>query len=587
MSGEPSGRAPAEPESAEASCASPDVAGPESVGAAGVEPELAGVSCAGPDAVGRELAEVSGAEPEPESESVGATGVEPELVELSGVGAGSAEVPCAESEVVEVAGDEGHGGERVGGRGGELGAFHRMVARLRALPVDDPVRLEAEQVAASFARDGRRRRKSARNARHRQADARVRAATATGSPARREDAALPGADPSPGAPAYYTRPRRCYVCKGTYRQVDGFYHLLCPGCAADNAARRALRTDLRGRRALLTGGRVKIGFQLALMLLRDGAETMVTSRFPADTVRRFRRVPGSAEWLDRLTVIGIDLRDPRQVLGLCEDLRRDGRPLDILVNNAAQTVRRPAEAYAPLVAGERTGVPPGVRLRQAPGFRPERPSAPLPAGALAPLPSATPAGAEPAARAGQSPVPGAAPDEGADPLLDEAGLLPDPAAANSWSARLGELDGAEVLETQLVNAVAPLLLCDRLLPLLLASPYPRRYVVNVSAVEGRFAVRNKTAGHPHTNMAKAALNMLTRTSGPHLAGHGVHMCAVDTGWITDENPSPAKARRAAAGFRTPLDVVDGASRLYDPIVRGEAGAPLAGVFLKDYAEAAW
>ncbi|MFG7943633.1 SDR family NAD(P)-dependent oxidoreductase [Streptomyces cacaoi] len=468
-----------------------------------------------------------------------------------------------------------------------MGAFHRMVARLRALPVDDPVRLEAEQVAASFARDGRRRRKSARNARHRQADARVRAATATGSPARREDAALPGADPSPGAPAYYTRPRRCYVCKGTYRQVDGFYHLLCPGCAADNAARRALRTDLRGRRALLTGGRVKIGFQLALMLLRDGAETMVTSRFPADTVRRFRRVPGSAEWLDRLTVIGIDLRDPRQVLGLCEDLRRDGRPLDILVNNAAQTVRRPAEAYAPLVAGERTGVPPGVRLRQAPGFRPERPSGPLPAGALAPLPSATPAGAEPAARAGQSPVPGAAPDEGADPLLDEAGLLPDPAAVNSWSARLGELDGAEVLETQLVNAVAPLLLCDRLLPLLLASPYPRRYVVNVSAVEGRFAVRNKTAGHPHTNMAKAALNMLTRTSGPHLAGHGVHMCAVDTGWITDENPSPAKARRAAAGFRTPLDVVDGAARLYDPIVRGEAGAPLAGVFLKDYAEAAW
>ncbi|WP_141275705.1 SDR family NAD(P)-dependent oxidoreductase [Streptomyces cacaoi] len=462
-----------------------------------------------------------------------------------------------------------------------------MVARLRALPVDDPVRLEAEQVAASFARDGRRRRKSARNARHRQADAQVRAATATGSPARREDAALPGADPSPGAPAYYTRPRRCYVCKGTYRQVDGFYHLLCPGCAADNAARRALRTDLRGRRALLTGGRVKIGFQLALMLLRDGAETMVTSRFPADTVRRFRRVPGSAEWLDRLTVIGIDLRDPRQVLGLCEDLRRDGRPLDILVNNAAQTVRRPGEAYAPLVAGERTGVPPGVRLRQAPGFRPERPSAPLPAGALAPLPSATPAGAEPAARAGQSPVPGAAPDEGAGPLLDEAGLLPDPAAANSWSARLGELDGAEVLETQLVNAVAPLLLCDRLLPLLLASPYPRRYVVNVSAVEGRFAVRNKTAGHPHTNMAKAALNMLTRTSGPHLAGHGVHMCAVDTGWITDENPSPAKIRRAAAGFRTPLDVVDGAARLYDPIVRGEAGAPLAGVFLKDYAEAAW
>jgi NAD(P)-dependent dehydrogenase (short-subunit alcohol dehydrogenase family) len=126
-----------------------------------------------------------------------------------------------------------------------------------------------------------------------------------------------------------------------------------------------------------------------------------------------------------------------------------------------------------------------------------------------------------------------------------------------------------------------------LLPLLLASPHPRRYVVNVSAVEGRFAVRNKTSGHPHTNMAKAALNMLTRTSGPELAERGVFMCSVDTGWITDENPAPSSARLAEAGFRTPLDVVDGAARVYDPIVRGEAGTPFAGVFLKDYREAAW
>ncbi|GAA4994114.1 hypothetical protein GCM10025734_23840 [Kitasatospora paranensis] len=153
--------------------------------------------------------------------------------------------------------------------------------------------------------------------------------------------------------------------------------------------------------------------------------------------------------------------------------------------------------------------------------------------------------------------------------------------------RLGSLDPAEVLETQLVNALAPALLCDRLLPLLLASPRPRRYIVNVSAVEGRFAVRNKTVRHPHTNMAKAALNMLTRTSASDLARQGVHMCAVDTGWITDENPAPVKARTAAAGFRPPLDVVDGAARIYDPIVRGEAGAPVSGVFLKDYCEAAW
>lgn len=434
----------------------------------------------------------------------------------------------------------------------ELASFHRMVGRLRELPVDDPVRLRAEQVAASFARDGRLRRRKARGAETAAADAGTMAATATGAPDRREDAPLAVA----GDAGVFRKPRPCYVCKSSYRQVDAFYHRLCPRCAADNTTRRALTTDLDGRRVLLTGGRVKIGFQLALMMLRDGAELLVTSRFPHDTVRRFQAAPGSDRWLDRLTVIAVDLRDPRQVLGLCEELCGEGRPLDILVNNAAQTVRRPPESYALLAAGERDALPEGAR--RAPGFTSTR----MLQGGAASLPVAL-------------------------READEAGLLPDPSPENSWSARLGALDPAEVLETQLVNALAPALLCDRLLPLLLASPHPRRYVVNVTAVEGRFAVRNKTAGHPHTNMAKAALNMLTRTSAAELAGQGVHMCAVDTGWITDENPAPKKERMARAGFRTPLDVVDGAARVYDPIVRGEAGDPVSGVFLKDYREAEW
>ncbi|MFF3143481.1 SDR family NAD(P)-dependent oxidoreductase, partial [Streptomyces sp. NPDC057927] len=376
----------------------------------------------------------------------------------------------------------------------ELAAFHRTVGKLRALPVDDPVRLRAEQVAASFARDGRVRRRKVRGAELSAADAAVMAATATGALDRREDAPLA----RPGGGGVFVKPRSCYVCKTPYRQVDAFYHRLCPDCAADNTTRRALTTDLSGRRALLTGGRVKIGFQLALMMLRDGAELLVTSRFPHDTVRRFRAEPGSAKWLDRLTVLAVDLRDPRQVLGICEQLRQEGEPLDILVNNAAQTVRRPAASYALLAAGERAGLPEGAR--EAPGFTPMRA---LAGGGPAALPAAL-------------------------READEAGLLPDPSPENSWSARLGALDPAEVLETQLVNALAPALLCDRLLPLLLASPHPRRYVVNVTAVEGRFAVRNKMAGHPHTNMAKAALNMLTRTSAAELGEQGVHLCAVDT-----------------------------------------------------------
>ncbi|MGW6788937.1 SDR family NAD(P)-dependent oxidoreductase [Streptomyces chartreusis] len=438
----------------------------------------------------------------------------------------------------------------------ELDAFHRTVGRLRALPVDDPVRLRAEQVAASFARDGRLRRRKERDAQASAADAAAMAATSTGAVDRREDAPLVPADEAVGDAGIYRKPRGCYICKSSYRQVDSFYHRLCPRCAADNRSRRALSTDLSGRRALVTGGRVKIGFQLALMMLRDGVELLVTSRFPHDTVRRFQEAPGSEKWLDRLTVVAVDLRDPRQVLGFCEELRQEGEPLDILVNNAAQTVRRPVESYALLAAGEYDALPEGAR--RAPGFTPMR-----------------------MLQSGAASLPVALRE------ADEAGLLPDPSPENSWSARLGDLDPAEVLETQLVNALAPALLCDRLLPLLLASPNPRRYVVNVTAVEGRFAVRNKMAGHPHTNMAKAALNMLTRTSAAELAEQGVHMCAVDTGWITDENPAPKKARMAGAGFRTPLDIVDGAARVYDPIVRGEAGDPVSGVFLKDYREAAW
>lgn len=163
----------------------------------------------------------------------------------------------------------------------------------------------------------------------------------------------------------------------------------------------------------------------------------------------------------------------------------------------------------------------------------------------------------------------------------------DPAPANSWSARIGDVDPAELLEVQLVNAVAPFLFVDRLRPLLELSSYPHRYVINVSAVEGWFSARNKGITHPHTNMAKAGLNMLTRTSARDLASSGIFMVSVDTGWITDENPTPRKEQIAAGGWRPPLDIIDGAARVYDPIVRGEAGDPVHGVFLKDYQVVPW
>lgn len=240
----------------------------------------------------------------------------------------------------------------------ELAAFDRLVGLPGHCPSTTPpgsARNRSPPRSPATAALGRRR---IRGERRTEADVAVTSATATGAADRREDAPLDPGAVSAGPAGTLARARRCYICKTPYRQVDAFYHLLCPDCAAKNRSRRALSTDLSGRRALLTGGRVKIGFQLALMMLRDGAELVVTTRFPHDTLRRFRAVHDSPKWLDRLTVAAVDLRDPRQVLGLCEQLRDTGEPLDILINNAAQTVRRPPGSYALLAAGSTDHCPP-------------------------------------------------------------------------------------------------------------------------------------------------------------------------------------------------------------------------------------
>ncbi|MDX6727402.1 MAG: hypothetical protein QOK49_2207, partial [Baekduia sp.] len=383
----------------------------------------------------------------------------------------------------------------------------------------------------------------------------------------------------------FVRPRPCYICKQDYTDVDAFYHQLCPSCAAINRGHRDARTDLTGRRALLTGGRAKIGMYIALRLLRDGAHTTITTRFPNDAVRRFAAMPDSAQWLDRLRIVGVDLRDPAQVVALADSVAAQG-PLDILINNAAQTVRRSPGAYAPLTDAEAAPLPAGplpeivTFATAAAGARP----AALPAGAPGPHWSPTPEALSALAlTAGSASVQRIAERR----AIDAGGLVPDLHPVNSWIQRVDEVDPLELLEVQLCNTTAPFILVSRLRPALAAATARRTYIVNVSAMEGQFARGYKGPGHPHTNMAKAALNMLTRTSAQELLGDGILMTSVDTGWITDERPHPTRLRLADAGFHAPLDLVDGAARVYDPIVRGEAGEDLHGCFLKDYEPAAW
>jgi NAD(P)-dependent dehydrogenase (short-subunit alcohol dehydrogenase family) len=470
-----------------------------------------------------------------------------------------------------------------------------VLAEAERLPVEHPDAVRVRRATAGLFKTVKERRRRERRDAVLAADAAVTAATATGAPDRLDDETrgVPLSTRAEEPVAGFLRQARgCYICKQRYRQVDAFYHQLCPACAALNHSRRDARTDLTGRRALLTGGRAKIGMYIALRLLRDGAHTTVTTRFPHDAVRRFAAMPDSDRWLHRLRVVGIDLRDPAQVVALADTVAARG-PLDILINNAAQTVRRSPGAYSALAAAESAPLPGGPLpeleyLGGADASSRLHPAALAGAGPPAVPQTPTPA-LSPHALTALALTSGSASPEriAAATAIDAGGLVPDLAAGNSWSARVHEVDPLEVLEVQLCNVTAPFVLVSRLRAAMTASPFPRRYVVNVSAMEGVFSRGYKGAGHPHTNMAKAALNMLTRTSAADLFADGILMTSVDTGWITDERPHPTKMRLAAEGFHAPLDLVDGAARVYDPIVRGEQGEDVYGCFLKDYGPIAW
>ncbi len=488
----------------------------------------------------------------------------------------------------------------------DLATTLRVLGTLHEVPEDHPDHITVKRAASHMYKALKRDRRAAKRAEELAHDRAVTEATATGSPLRIDDETegiLLTTTTAGSFAGELINPRGCYICKTDFTLVDAFYHWLCPSCAARSHAKRDQGTDLTGRRALLTGGRAKIGMYIALRLLRDGAHLTITTRFPHDAVRRFSALDDADEWLHRLKIVGIDLRDPTQVVALADDVAAAG-PLDVLVNNACQTVRRSPGAYAPLVAAELEPLPTDRELPEMVRF--DRISEAHPAaiaGALAAEAVAHHEGesldrareAHSAAtltalalKAGHASLDAHL----AGTAVDAGGLLPDLQTTNSWTQTVDEVDPLELLEVQLCNSVAPFLLVSRLRPAMaaaaLAAPSGRAHVVNVSAMEGQFSRRYKGPGHPHTNMAKAALNMMTRTSaGEMFETDRILMNAVDTGWITDERPHQEKLRIAAEGWHAPLDLVDGAARVYDPVVRGEAGEDLHGHFLKDYAPSPW
>ena len=478
----------------------------------------------------------------------------------------------------------------------EMAIALRVLASLSEIDPEDPDFVTVRQATAKMFKSVKMVRRGEKRQAIADADREVIAATATGAATRIDDETI-GAQLRLGtdraSAGELLVPRACYICKQKYTLVDAFYHQLCPACAAMSHEKRDARTDLTGRRALLTGGRAKIGMYIALRLLRDGAHTTITTRFPRDAVRRFSAMPDSADWLHRLRIVGIDLRDPAQVIGLADSVAAAG-PLDILINNAAQTVRRSPGSYSMLVEAEQSPLPEGVIPEIVTfGHTSDAHPTALAASVTSHPILAAAAGASGALTADDLTALALAPGSSslarlaAGTAIDAGGLVPDLHSQNSWTANVEDVDPLEMLEVQLCNTTAPFLLVSRLRGSLAASDARRTYIVNVSAMEGVFGRGYKGPGHPHTNMAKAALNMLTRTSAKEMMSHGILMTSVDTGWITDERPHPTKIRLAEEGFHAPLDLVDGAARVYDPIVRGEGGEDLCGVFLKDYKPGAW
>jgi len=397
--------------------------------------------------------------------------------------------------------------------------------------------------------------------------------------------------------------RNCYVCKKEYKKLHFFYDTMCPDCADFNYKKRFQTADLKGQIAVITGSRLKIGYHATLMLLRAGATVIATTRFPVDSSKRFAKEKDFMQWGNRLHIYGLDLRHTPSVEMFTNYITQKFKRLDILINNAAQTVRRPPGFYAHLMANESLSYNDlskreqmlMAQYRECVGDinshiveKEEDKLLPVSWGSKKlglGLTSSAILSQVPYSHDASLSVEEVFPKGELDADMQQIDLR----KTNSWRLTLGQIDTSEMMELQLVNSIAPFVLCNNFAELMKKDYTGNKHMINVSAMEGKFLKFKKGERHPHTNMAKAALNMLTHTSASGLAKHGIFMNAVDTGWVTDEDPAKlSKIKQDIHDFQPPLDIVDGAARVLDPLFDGiNRGEHWSGQFLKDYFPIDW
>lgn len=481
----------------------------------------------------------------------------------------------------------------------EIEPESRKALLMAAGRVSRPERLELIRVTREYRRQLKKKEKK---------EDRVARARAGIRQARTQTVFLPPAReiPAQETSGKLNNPRQCYVCKVRFEEVHHFYDTMCKACGDLNYDKRFQTANLQGRVALVTGSRLKIGYQCALKLLQAGARVIMTTRFPRDAALRLEREPDFSVWRDRVHVHGLDLRHSPSVELFCDLVARKYDRLDYLINNAAQTVRRPPAFYSHLMEQELApyeSLSEGARQVLADHEAQRAVLAdhstraklvPAQGNWLEILQDPRP-GIGIRQSAALSQIPYHFEDLRNDPEIFPEGRLDadlqqvDLRKRNTWRLKLGEITTPEMLEVHLINSVAPFILCGRLRELMTRDFTGEKHMVNVSAMEGKFNRHTKTDKHPHTNMAKAALNMLTLTSAPDLAEQGIYMNAVDTGWVTDEDPiHHSLAKQAEHDFHPPLDIVDGAARVLDPIfVQKLTGQVVWGKFLKDYGLSDW